>query len=196
MPDPQHGVPGVRSPPSPVGSNTVSNDGPARPSSRRRSSTGKSWCASSSDSARWAWPAAAPATSRARSSAGTAAARRRPGDVAGHHLVLAGQRGKHLGVRGQQHRAERHGQQCSPAGAAPPAGRRGPSPRVATPGTGSTGSTAGSVVTPPATSTAAPELPAGPGAASPRSPGVRRLGTRVVAELPWRRLRRCMRARP
>ena len=35
-------VSSARSPPSPVGSNTVSNDGPVRPSSRRRSSTGKS----------------------------------------------------------------------------------------------------------------------------------------------------------
>jgi hypothetical protein len=32
------------------------------------------------------------------------------GDVAGCDLVLAGQRGEHLGVRGQQHRAERHRQ--------------------------------------------------------------------------------------
>ncbi|CAK7282745.1 hypothetical protein SGPA1_20720 [Streptomyces misionensis JCM 4497] len=31
-----------------------------------------------------------------------------PGGVAGHHLRLAGQRGQHLGVRGQQQRADRH----------------------------------------------------------------------------------------
>jgi hypothetical protein len=34
----------------------------------------------------------------------------RPGDVAGHDLALARQRGQHLGVRGQEHRAERHRQ--------------------------------------------------------------------------------------
>ena len=32
------------------------------------------------------------------------------GDVAGHDLALAGQHGQHLGVRGQEHRAERHRQ--------------------------------------------------------------------------------------
>jgi hypothetical protein len=34
----------------------------------------------------------------------------RAGDVAGHDLVLARQRGEHLGVRGQQHRPQRHRQ--------------------------------------------------------------------------------------
>ena len=36
------------------------------------------------------------------------------GDIAGHHLRLAGQRGQDLGVRGQQHRAERHCQLVRP----------------------------------------------------------------------------------
>ena len=55
-PHPQHGVrpAGDRPAPPPAGSNTVSNDGPVRPSSARRPATGKSLCASSCDSARWA----------------------------------------------------------------------------------------------------------------------------------------------
>ena len=47
------------------------------------------------------------------------------GDIAGHHLRLAGQGGQDLGVRGQQHRAERHGQLARPRRAAPPRGPPG-----------------------------------------------------------------------
>ena len=102
-------------------SNTVSNGGPVRPSSRRRSSTGKSRVRQQLRLDVGGRPAARPpGVGLGREPAGQRPPARR-GDVAGHHLALAGQRGEHLGVRGQQHGAERHAELVRAAGAPPPA---------------------------------------------------------------------------
>ena len=118
--DPQHGVLGEVAVPGRVdGSNSVSNDGPATPSSRRARPP-RSRRAAAADSTRRCPQQRPPRAGSVVS--GRAAAGPRPGDVAGHHVPLAGQRRQHLRVRGQQPPSAAAAPARRPAGA-PPRGR-------------------------------------------------------------------------
>ncbi len=127
--------------PNQTRSQMTARSGQAHPADHRH---GKSWCNSSSHSAR----CVSSRSVRHEPGPVSQAAGQRPGarrgDIAGHDVGLAGKRGEHLGVRGQQHRTERHAELGRPPPQRRQPGRRGSSPRAWRRRAPDPGSTAGS----------------------------------------------------